>query len=857
MIHISAIMNAPARRPVLSLLLVAVAAVVSLLLVLRLQMDVSLQGMTSSSDPASVALDRIFNRYSSAEELLILATLPPELPADPYPLLEFAKRLEEDIKLDAEASKQVLQVSYHADPQTREFVEKVIGPAAMFYLTDEQFAEARQRLTREGMAEQFRRNEQLIAAPGPAAGAMSKTIELDPLRLHEFLLDRLVAMRPIQPAAGTSSDAFLSPDARSILIRISGTQPPSQIEFAKQMTATLARVAESVNVDNLQLDLSGAYPIAAHSATKIRSDTILSIVSSVISLALLFGIVYRTPIRLFHLAMAPVAIGVLLGFGAYSLFKTTITPLTAVIGGVLAGIGIDYSLHYLTHYQERRRAGRTAAEAIFDTTDSIGTAMFAAWATSVVGFFAIGFASVRMLQDFALAGALGLAGAFVCTLVLLPAILVVVDRKPATRFRPASRIKLDAVVGWSVRARRFLIPAGVVIMLLPIIGLAFDRSAIELESDLTILHPRPNPPLDAQTTIAKAMGISPGSLLVHLSADSDEKLLSLAHQVQEKLTSQLAKDAGITSTLGIATILPDPRKAQARIAQAGPALAERVLGDFDAAIAGSSFSAEAFAPYRGFLKTLLTQTSAPSIDSLGGYDQLRQSFLPSVAPKPGELRESMMLVFTRDSLDQRADRQRVLEVVRTQLGGMPGVVPTGMAIISHDIEATIHRDLPKLVGLAVLVVGVYLLVHFRSVNDAMLALLPTCFSLACVLGVMELTGQRLNLVNIVAIPLLIGIDVDYGIFLVGIARSRSSHDDLAARLATSCQAILLCALTTLLGFGSIYFTSIPAIQSLGLAVSAGVIGCAIGSIFLLTPILLAGRENEHRGAVTQSSGEMR
>lgn len=853
MIGLSTIMNAPARRPVLSLLLVGAAALASLLLVLRLQMDVSLQGMTSSSDPASVALDRIFNRYSSAEELLILATLPPELSSDPYPLLEFAKRLQEQITLDAEASAQVSLVNYRADAQTRMIVEKVIGPAAMFYLTDEQFAEAKQRLTREGMAEQFRRNEQLIAAPGPAAGAVAKTIQLDPLRLHEFLLDRLAAMRPLQPAAGSDSDAFLSPDARSLLIRVSGTQPPSEIEFAKKMSATLARVSESVNMDGLQLEFSGAYPIAAHSATKIRSDTILSIVSSILSLALLFGIVYRTPIRLFHLAMAPVAIGVLLGFGAYSIFKTTITPLTAVIGGVLAGIGIDYSLHYLTHYQDRRRAGRTAIEAILDTTDSLGAAMIAAWATSVVGFFAIGFASVRMLRDFALAGALGLAGTFACTLILLPAILVLCDRRVSTSSRPASRISLNRLVSWSGRARRFLVAAGVAIMLLPIIGLAFDRRAIELESDLTILHPRPNPPLDAQTTIAKAMGISPGSLLIHLSAETDEKLLSLAHDVREKLTAASAKEAGITSTLGIATMLPDPRKAPARIAQAGPVLAERVLSDFDAVLADSSFSAEAFAPYRGFLKTLLTQTAVPSIDSLSEFDQLRRSFLPSVAPKPGEPRESIMLVFTRDSLDQRADRQRVLEVVRTQLGGMPGVVPTGMAVVSNDIEATIHHDLPKLVGLAVVVVSIYMLIHFRSIRDTLLAMLPTFFSFACVLGIMELTGQRLNLVNIVAIPLLIGIDVDYGIFLVGIARLRSSHDDLATRLATSCQAILLCAVTTILGFGSIYFTSIPAIQSLGLAVSAGVIGCAAGSIFLLTPILLSGSESEHGAAETQSS----
>jgi len=57
-----------------------------------------------------------------------------------------------------------------------------------------------------------------------------------------------------------------------------------------------------------------------------------------------------------------------------------------VIGGILAGLGIDYSLHFLSHYNARRAAGLPPQDAIRETIDTTSGALLAAWATSVIGF---------------------------------------------------------------------------------------------------------------------------------------------------------------------------------------------------------------------------------------------------------------------------------------------------------------------------------------------------------------------------------------------------------------------------------------------------------------------------------------
>jgi predicted exporter len=116
------------------------------------------------------------------------------------------------------------------------------------------------------------------------------------------------------------------------------------------------------------------------------------------------------------------------------------------------------------------------------------------------------------------------------------------------------------------------------------------------------------------------------------------------------------------------------------------------------------------------------------------------------------------------------------------------------------------------------------------------------FGLACLLAFMRLTGQKLNMINLIAFPLLVGIDVDYGIFLVMAVRRRELRGltvgELPDRLHPAAAAVLLCAATTTLGFGSLAFTSIPAVQSLGVAVMVGVASCVAGTFLLVIPILL-------------------
>ncbi len=846
-----AIFRLPVRRPVPTLIACGVLTVFALIGVSRLRPDTSLEAMFAKNDRAAEALVRVLNGFGAAEELLVLVTVPdaPGSPAGRHPqrLLDFAGRFERAIMSSADSASLIDGIFYRADSDTKRFFAEMLVPSGLFYLDDAAFARARRRLTREGMREQLSRNAALLSQPGPAAAAAGKALLRDPLRLHEFLKPKFAAAGSFATPEG--EDALLSSDGRALLIRIIGERSPSDLEFCKALIAAATRAAEASNTDPLTVAFGGAYAIATTSERAIRADSIGSVTGAVACLVGLFVVVFRRPVRMLLLAVGPLALGSILGFGAYVVATNSVTLLTAAVGAMMVGMGIDYSVHYLIHYEKRRTAGASAGQAAFETSRDLFGALFAAWLTSVLGFAVVGWSDIPAFGDFALLGSLGLAGVFVVSLTVIPALLVLTDRKDAGPHgnRARLRFSVEPLLGWITRHARACIVCSLTVFAVALgIGLTLPGPLLPLESDLTTMHPRPNPALKTQEEIAQRFGSVPGSLLVHLHADTTEKLVTLTHQVDERLRQSAVSEAGVSGTIGLASFLPSPAAVVRRLAEMEPGEADRVAADFSASLAQSPFDAAAYQTYAGFLRTMLAQRTAPTMADLLRYPRLAQSLLPSAALEPGAAppTEAITLVSLGHSIDDRTRRAAVINAIRLALADLPGATLTGLPVLGHDAEAGVAREVPRVFALSLALVLGYVLVHFRSPRDAMLSLTTAAFGIVVLLAVMRLAGVRLNMINLVALPLLIGMTVDYGIFLVSLARLGRRHgasrESLREHVASSAQAVLVCAGATLLGFGSLAFTSVPAVQSLGIVVVVGMAAALAGALFLLVPILLAG-----------------
>jgi len=99
---------------------------------------------------------------------------------------------------------------------------------------------------------------------------------------------------------------------------------------------------------------------------------------------------------------------------------------------------------------------------------------------------------------------------------------------------------------------------------------------------------------------------------------------------------------------------------------------------------------------------------------------------------------------------------------------------------------------------------------------------------------MGLVGIDLNPANLIGIPLILGIAVDYGVHIVHDSLERPGPYRISASTANS---VLVDALTTILGFGALMVASHKGLESLGRVLTIGVTTCTLTSLVLLPAVL--------------------
>src|SRR6266704_4388621 len=106
-----------------------------------------------------------------------------------------------------------------------------------------------------------------------------------------------------------------------------------------------------------------------------------------------------------------------------------------------------------------------------------------------------------------------------------------------------------------------------------------------------------------------------------------------------------------------------------------------------------------------------------------------------------------------------------------------------------------------------------------------------CLSTLTLFTVMRLAGWSWNLLNLMALPLILGTGVDYSIFMQ--LALRRHQGDLRMAYRSVGRALLLCGGTACAGFGYLAFSTNAGMGSLGQVCAIGIGTNMLISIFLL------------------------
>ena len=111
----------------------------------------------------------------------------------------------------------------------------------------------------------------------------------------------------------------------------------------------------------------------------------------------------------------------------------SLNAVTATIGAVSVGVGIDYSIHMTERFREELVRSLTKVQALQKAASGTGVALLASAASSITGFAIMGLAPMPILSSYGFLTAIMIFLALAASLVVLPCMLLAVTPEGAAK----------------------------------------------------------------------------------------------------------------------------------------------------------------------------------------------------------------------------------------------------------------------------------------------------------------------------------------------------------------------------------------------------------------------------------------
>jgi predicted RND superfamily exporter protein len=793
----------------------------------RLRFETDVLNLMPRHDPVVRDFKRTLEDFGSLETLLIA------VPVEDEDRLERSLALVDALAPELRRSPYLSEVRAQLDDPVR-LAETVLQHAVLF-LDQDGLAALQTRLTPTGLAA---RAADIRASLDTPQGIVAKEFAVrDPLGFLPLLLSR-VSHTPAALKVDYSSGYYLSEDHSLVLILAKPTGPAQNIDFdqklLKDLRTRIAKVrGEMAKEDEIPLaevprvEIGGGHRIAFEDASLIKRDIASNSITSVVGVLLLFFLAFRR-FATAHYAFLPLGTGLALTFVFTTLAVGELNSATSGFSALLVGLGIDFTIVTYGRYLEGRLAGLPIGQALDEMAARTGPAVVLGTVTTVGTFYA--FLATRFvgLREFGLLTGTGIVFMMLAAFLILPALVTLFDRSrpPAP---PSAWLHLDPVLAWARRHSGRVLAAAGVVTALSVVALFFLR----FDDDVRNLRSPSNQGVAVQERVARAFGLSFNAMMIRVEGAGVPEVLTRVQQMTPGL-DRLVESGVISSYESLASLVP-PLEAQERSLawlHSHPELTDpaRVTRDLRSALVAAGLVPDAFAAGFSALDEALRPVGPVSLEVWQGTP-LEQFIRRSLHRGDGSV-TTVVNVFSPPGKWRRSAPPELVRLV----GEFPGASLSGVNLVAQRLRHTVWQD-AALAGLLGLVLVMGLLVwDSHSVTSALLCLLPVAVGVLWALGVMAVAGYPLNLLNVFVITMVIGVGSDYAIYMLYRVREGGSDE----KLAHTARAVVLSALTTIVGFGTLVTTHYPGLQSMGWMASLGVLFACFAAVVLLP--LVAGRK---------------
>ncbi|MCK5739707.1 MMPL family transporter [bacterium] len=681
---------------------------------------------------------------------------------------------------------------------------------------------------------------------------------------------------------------MISPDRKMLLMMAMPTFSMMEINPLMPAINGLEELLKSRATEfGVDVGLAGGIVIQRDEMNATTEDSMTLTLLALAAVFLLFVFTFRmisAPI----LAILNLIIGIIWAMGLSALFVDSLNLLTAMMSVVLVGLGIDFAIHIISLYSELTNRGLNITEAITQTLVKAGTGILTGGFTTAAAFLTLIISRSKAMTEFGLVCGIGLLTIMMCTLVTLPTFLIIKDRLRLrktgreVKHKDVSFTRLGTIGQKSYSSWKITLA---IMALLTVAALFFGRK-VEFDYNFLNLEPKGLESVKMNDQIVESFNMSTEASM--LSARSLKENYELTERAREMSTIRVVES--------ISDYLPDSftqakrrpgitaihqQMAQAKIQKSfsqGQWLAfidelfrleSNVIEMQDLAFTGGQDMVDAKATrlvgnpdhpeIAGILTQFLSDLQKMTF-AKARWQQLNQDF--GEAFQENVLAMSNTEPISIDMLPQMVRDKYVsrngdiflvttypghdvwnLEFLLAHTQELQTISPrvTGTVPLFYFAIDVIGKDGKRASILAIIIIFLFLLIDFRSFRSALLALMPLVIGVIWTLGLMRLLGIKFTMVNVIALPVIIGIGIDDGVHLLHRYRIEGKGE-IYPVFASTGKAIIITSLTTMLSFGSLVFATYRGFGTLGSLLFVGVGCCLLTSIFVL-PMMLGATKS--------------
>jgi predicted RND superfamily exporter protein len=638
-------------------------------------------------------------------------------------------------------------------------------------------------------------------------------------------------------------DGYLTDeDGKMLIVVIKTPGTATGVSDAKRIIASVEADVAALNPQSydpsLSINLTGQLQTLVEEYYALRDD-IVWVSNLCVGLVLLAVALYFRSVRRTIIVVISLLGGVATTFGLTYLHIGYLTPATAFLAAIVAGNGINFSIYFLARYMEERRNKRPAPEMLAATLKGTLTAVSTAALAAGASYISLMLADFRGFAQFGFIGGVGMVICLLFALTMNPALISIFERFWPFRDETEEqgqrgRVFAHLVTAIVTRSPKAVFTFSALLIVASAIMLAiFMRDPYEYNFRNLRNQISNTEGSGARSSVAENILGERSSPHVIL-ADTLDQVPMIEAALKPYVADQPGADHGFIKNIRtVNTYLPGSEKDQKKKLSLLKDIRRIILKEKER---------NNFSYLNDDDRKLLEDLTPPAELAAVTMADLPDAFMREFIEDNGT-RGTPIYVYMNDGMSvwNGKDLEKFASVVRSiTLESGEEIRSSGHAVIFTDMLISIAKEGPRSTVMAFLFVTLVIILSFRNLRDIAVLTLSMSFGVLLMMGVGIAFGQKINFLNYIAIPIQFGIGVDYSVNLYN-RYLEEGRGSLRKVLSHTGGAVMITSLTTVIGYGALWFSINGAINSFGTLANIGEFTCLLVAVFMLPAYLAIWR----------------